>query len=226
MARGPEITDEIKVLIYKVHEEHPKWTNQEIRNWVLAAVHKDKPSLPKEWPSKYVIDRIMPKIREQVKQSKLSPNPIDRPWSTTTMAQYPIPPEALPTVLYVWAWARVNEGIKLTIRDVQWLARLYAVEMPVNVLCTHCRTYARTEMIYEQTGGTFKPWPGIDAYLFGYATKQKITPGKLREILGKDELEQKFEFALPNWDSLWSTTILAPRKGAQKERKKRKGGKK
>jgi len=196
MAKGPEITDELKAFIYKVHEQHPTWTNQEIRNWVLARVHENKPSLPKEWPSKYVIDRIMPKIREQVKQSKLNPNPIDGPWSTTTLAQYPIPPEALPHVLDVWAWTRVNLDMRLTIREVQWATRLYAVGMPVNVLSTYCRAYATTEMIYEQTGAALKPWPGFDAYLFAYATKQEATSELLEEILGKDELEEEMEVHL------------------------------
>ena len=193
MAKGPEITDELKAFIYKVHEQHPTWTNQEIRNWVLARVHENKPSLPKEWPSKYVIDRIMPEIREQVKQSKLNPNPIDKPWSTTTMAQYPIPPEALPTVLDVWAWTRANLHRTLSIREVQWAARFYALGMPVPELFLFCRTYANTEMIYERTGAALKPWPNFDAVLFLSVTKQEVTPDQLDKILTKDELEEEME---------------------------------
>ena len=218
MAKGPEITDELKAFIYKVHEQHPAWTNQEIRNWVLAKVHENKPSLPKEWPSKYVIDRIMPKIREQVKQSKLNPNPIDGPWSTTTLAQYPIPPEALPHVLDVWAWTRINLHRNLTIREIQWAARLYALGMPDPVLSFHCRTYAATEKIYEQTGAALEPWPAFDADLFVCATKQEITPDQLDKILTKDELEEKMEVRLSLSEVEWP-------KGAQKGERREKEAK-
>ena len=59
MAKGPEITDDIRMLVTKLHKEHPKWTNEMIRNEVMSISHKRDPSLPKGWPSKFAIDRII-----------------------------------------------------------------------------------------------------------------------------------------------------------------------
>ena len=69
MAKGPLITDEILMLAVMFHDEKPKLKNKEIRNLVWAKVHerdKELPEykrMPKEWPTKHVIDRIMPSIR-------------------------------------------------------------------------------------------------------------------------------------------------------------------
>jgi hypothetical protein len=126
MAKGPEITDEVKMLIAKLHEDHPKWTNEMIRNEVTTIVHKKNSSLPKGWPSKFAIDRIMPSIRERAKRSQLAPNPIDQPWTVQSMgsSKYQIPPEALPSVLRVWLCAK-QLGKRFSIRDARWVGRLY-----------------------------------------------------------------------------------------------------
>lgn len=178
MAKGPEITDEVKALASKLHEEHPKWTNSMIRNEVLGIVHQKKPSLPKDWPSKFAIDRIMPDIREKLRLSKLTPNPIDEPWSTATMAEYQISPEALPTVLALWAWMLENLHVKLTIRQAQWAARLYTVaeKMHVYTFSMLCRSHAITEMIYERIGAHRGPFHGADWYMFCSMTGQDIDP--------------------------------------------------
>jgi hypothetical protein len=189
MAKGPEITDEVKALASKLHEEHPKWTNSMIRNELLSIMHQRKPSLPKNWPSKYSIDRIMPEIREQVRQSRLSPNPVDGPWSTTTMGEYYIPPEALPTVLALWGWMRETLDYHLTIREAQWAARLNAAadKVPIGEFSLYCRAHATTEMIYERIGASREPWPHLDLIMLRRIFGTKMTREHEEKILGKDK---------------------------------------
>ena len=153
MAKGPEITDEVRMLAAKLHKEHPKWTNEEIRNWVLHTVHKENPSLPEGWPSKYSIDRIMPGIRERVRRSELEPDPLDKPWTIQSMSrsEYYIPPEALPSVLQVWYFYKDYDRT-LTIREAQWVARLYAAIKDTENLCWHATFKAGVEKFAEDAG--------------------------------------------------------------------------
>ena len=189
MAKGPQITDEVKALIYKLHEKHPKWTNTMIRNEVLGIVHEKDKSLPREWPSKYSIDRIMPEIRDQVRQNKLKPDPVDEPWSMTTMGEYYIPPETLPTVLALWGWMRETLDYHLTIREAQWAARLHVVadKIPIDEFSIYCRAYSATEMIYERIGAARKPWPHLDLTMLKYIFGTEMTPEHEAKILGKDQ---------------------------------------
>lgn len=153
MAKGPEITDEVRMLIARLHKEHLKWTNKMIRNEVLSIVHKKDPSLPKDWPSKFAIDRIMPGIRERVKRSQLEPNPLDKPWTIRSMnkSEYHIPPEALPSVLQVWHFFKDYDKT-LTIREAQWVARLYAAIKDTENLCWYVNFMANVDRYVEEAG--------------------------------------------------------------------------
>ena len=153
MAKGPAISDEVKMLMAKLHDDHPKWTNTMIRNEVLSRVHKRNPSLPKGWPSKFAIDRIMPGIRERAKRSQAKPNPIDQPWTvqSTGNSKYHIPPEALPSVLRAWLLAK-KDGIDLSIRDARWAGRLYAAITDTRALL-HCSVLASLAEIMAEKAG-------------------------------------------------------------------------
>jgi hypothetical protein len=68
------------------------------------------------------MDTIKKKVREVWKD----PDPMERPWSTISLSKRPIPPEALPIVLRVWAMS-IKEKRPLTIRQAQWVAQLQHV---------------------------------------------------------------------------------------------------
>lgn len=208
MPKGPLITDEVRVLASKLHDEHPKWTNAMIREEIRDIVHRRDKFLPKGWPSKYAIDRIMPEIREQVRQSKLSPDPIDKPWSTTSMARYPISPEALPTVLALWGWMREGLDYSLTIREAQWAARLYtaADRMPVDVFSLICRAHATTEMIYDRVGVSRTPWHHVDLTVLKHIIGKEMTPEQEEKILGEGkEAEDELLIALSDMEAASAT---------------------
>jgi len=150
--RGPKITDEVKLLIAHLHKEHPKYTNEEIRNLVEANLRKANPDLPEGWPSKFVIDRIMPGIRERTRLSELNPDPRDRPWTTSSMIKYPIPPEALPSVLQAWFRLRKKGFEFLTIRQAQWVARLYTTSDNIGVVIVLAMIESAFERDAERAG--------------------------------------------------------------------------
>jgi hypothetical protein len=190
MAKGPEITDEVRILTARLHKEHPKWTNKMIRNEVLGIVHKRDPSLPKDWPSKFSIDRIMPGIRDRLRKSKLEPNPLDRPWTIQTIcnAEYHITPEALPSVLHIWFHQWEDQRLLLTIREAQWAARLYAAIKETEKLCDWAISMAENAKQTEDAGIEDYVGSQLDnLFLFSAMTGHRITDGQLGRASGWSE---------------------------------------
>jgi len=186
MARGPEITDEVKMLIARLHKEHPKWTNIMIRNEVLSIVHKRDSSLPKGWPSKFAVDRIMPGIRKHAKHNERERNPIDQPWTIQSMSnsQYYIPSEALPSVLRVWFHAK-EQGYDLSIRHAQWVGRLYAVITDVETLSRESYMASAMESLAEWAGiKDFLGTEAVNLYLFSMMTGHVVTSEEAKSIGG------------------------------------------
>ena len=189
MPQGPVITDEVKMLITKLHKEHPKWTNNEIRNMVLSTVQKDNKSLPKGWPSKFAIDRIMPGVRERVRLAKLNLDPRDRPWTIQSVIRYPIPSEALPAVLQVWFFAQDN-GHTVTIRHAQWAARLYAAIKDIEALYGYSRIMAFQEKLAELAGiEDFRASQLDNLSVFSIVTGHIITHDEWIRASGQSEEE-------------------------------------
>lgn len=193
MAKGPEITDEIRISIARLHKEHPKWTNSMIRNEVLSIMHQRDPSLPKGWPSKYSIDRIMPGVRDRVRRSKLEPDPLDKPWTIGSTPDS-IPPEALPSVLRVWYWSQ-GMNHTLTIRQAQWAARLHAAIKDTESLHGYSIFIAR--MVKEvEDAGVDDPSSKLEVanlQVFSIMTGHKITPEDEQRVLGWSEEEWRQE---------------------------------
>jgi len=71
-------------------------------------------------PGEETIEKMISKIRNQ------EPAPEENSWHLGTIAQYPLPCEALSTVLKVWADA-IDQDKPFTIREALWVARLYHV---------------------------------------------------------------------------------------------------
>lgn len=187
MAKGPEITDEVRMLIAQVHREHPKYTNKEIRNLVETTLRERNPDLPKGWPSKFAIDRIMPGVRDRLKRSKVEPNPLDKPWTVYSMsiAEYSIPPEALPAMLRLWYFLQNRFHISLTIREAKWAARLYAAAEDTENLAFYVRLMAKVERYAEEAGLVNYMGGGSDnLQLYSTMTGHVITREEDMRILG------------------------------------------
>lgn len=195
MARGPDITDEILILAARLHEEHPKWTNIIIRNEIWALVHKgdrDLPKhkrMPKEWPSKYAIDRIMPGIRKEIERHKLEPDAHDQPWTIQSLVKYPIPSDALPSVLEAWFLVQNFKSEyktvpSMTIRQAQWAARLYHVIQDTKWLLTYSQILADFERQAEIAGLDYfgSQWTTLE--VFSQMTGRNFTHEEMKKITG------------------------------------------
>ena len=107
----------------------------------------------------------------------------DKPWTVASLREYPISPEALPTILQLWIWMLDQEGLIMTIREAKWAARFYAalnvgaknVEAPMHFLSYFARAYATTEMIAEMTDSPFDMGSAFDSTLWVLVTGRPIT---------------------------------------------------
>jgi hypothetical protein len=185
MAKGPIVTTEVEAFIASVYQKHPKWKASEVRNEVSHILHKNNPKLPSRWPSLSTIQKVLAIVRKNMKEKPADPR--DKPWSTASIAKYPIHAEALPSILQLWVWTRENLDIEFSVRQAQWAARLYTVIKDIPTLSFISRIYAFTEINYEQIGASFEYIHSVDLTMFGLITGQEITPERAKKILGQEE---------------------------------------
>jgi hypothetical protein len=152
MAKGPIVTDAVEALIAKVYRKYPKWKAPMVREEVDYLLHKDNPKLPPGWPSLSKVQKVLATIRK--KANELPDSPQDKPWSTATLDEHPIPPEAIPGVLKVWK-LRAEKGDSFTIREAKWAARLSALITDPEKLSARASEYAHLELIYQLIGRPF-----------------------------------------------------------------------
>jgi hypothetical protein len=112
----------IKPIKGKIHEiydrmkaENPNITAAQVASAVRQELGHVK------WPSNSAVSGLITEWnRPSVEDER------DELWSRLSMIKYPLAPETLPAVLEAWAMA-LGQGIPLTIRQAQWVSRLYYV---------------------------------------------------------------------------------------------------
>ena len=191
MARGPTVTPEVEALIAIVYETHRKWKAPRVRSQVEFLLRERKAqygTFPRGWPSLSKIQKTLATVRKNAN----SPHPEEKTWSVSTVNDdHPLPPEALPTVLRLWIYQRETGGGDLTIREVKWAARLYAIaaDAPIEVLLLFVRLYGMNEKVYELTGNRLDTMHALDLFLFSAMTNQAIAPARVEKVLAEREQE-------------------------------------
>lgn len=147
MAKGPNVTQSVEVLIAAVYQEHPGWKAPMIQREVSYLLHKNNPKLPSGWPGLSIIQKILATIRSNAKI--LPDDPQAKPWNMATLGEYPLPPETLYQVLEVNKLYIDNEQIGFSIRVAKWAARLSALFTAPVELAQNADQYARLEEIYR-----------------------------------------------------------------------------
>lgn len=115
---------------------------------------------------------------------------IDHPWDVSSLTEFPIPAEALPAVLGLWVAKRENTGRDLTIREAQWVARLYSVVKDMRRLAVFSCLYAENERLSEASDAPLARDKSLDLALFEAMTGQKIdSKERVTRILGHPEID-------------------------------------
>ena len=133
MAKGPIITNETRAVIAKIYIDHRDWRAKEVQ-------HEVNKQLKGKGPGLSAVQKELTKIR------KSPSSPFDELWSLGSLVEYPIPLEAMPAVMSAYKKALVEKG-ELTIREAQWMARLYNVIDPPDLLGDWAWAYATKEWI-------------------------------------------------------------------------------
>lgn len=152
MAKGTHLTPEVKSLIAQTHLEHPDYGPTLVREKLLKRMKEtglDR-NFGSDWPSVSAVGKVLTDIRKE--ESELGPDPEDRPWSVSALADYGIPPEVLPIAMKAWAKALEDDN-PLTIRQVKWIARLYYLlkDKDTDLLAERALEYASLEKAIKAT---------------------------------------------------------------------------
>lgn len=176
MAKGPLITDKVKQLIAETYLEHPDWRAKEIQYEVDHLLIGKGPGLS-------AVQKQLTKIRRR--HGEITSEPEDGPWNVATLEQYPIPAEALPSVLHAWIYVREHINISFTVRQAKWVARLYAVIKDIPNLVTAAWYYNQNELVTRITESDAKPdTEGVDLNVFELMTGEQLSIERGFQILG------------------------------------------
>ena len=153
MAKGPIITPQVEALIASIYEEHPKWKAPKVRYEAMWVLHRNDASLPKDWPSLSIVQKVLAKVRKEAGKT----DPKDAPWSFGSLIEYPISPEALTEVVKIyedmgpWMPFAGQDSIPFTIREALWVARLYKIIDDPDLFVDWAYQYAAEERYSEIT---------------------------------------------------------------------------
>lgn len=229
MPRGFLITPEVKTLIVVHQHNNPRWKPKDVhmvvRNTLRDRVREDPSKyadlalkLEREWPSLASVRKIM---KENKFPSHASSEPAlakdkDKPWNLATLLdpEYSIPPEAIPVVMSFYK-KRLAKDEVLTIREALWIARLYKLVEPLDLVLDWAFLYSVEELMAEQKWAEFDT--GLDLKLIDdpeyasrikreidiwkIATKYKADAMKLAELnLSIDETEEAAKTGKYYWN--------------------------
>lgn len=131
-------------------------------------------------------------------------DPLRQAWTLSSLAENPIPSEALPAVMEASKERRAADDV-LTIREALWMSRLYSAVEPKDLLFDWAFFYALDEQICHDFG--VRPFTHLDSELmndvfyarrafrtielWGIAEKHGDDPQQLRDLNLRDAEEIK-----------------------------------
>jgi len=136
-------------------------------------------------PKVSTIQKMLGKLPKEI-------DDIDRHWSVLSLARFPIPPDALGTVLRAWVAVRETMERNLTIREAQWIARLYVATERVSFdyLVNIAIMYAEDERLTPFPNPSMRAdIDSLDLSLFEAVTAQKVDSKRATKILGHREFD-------------------------------------
>jgi len=142
MAKGPYLTEDVRLRLALITRSHTDWKPAAIREELLRQLAASGGWYEPDWPSKSTVEKEVRRLRAVDGPS--SADEQDQPWSLVALARYEITADVLPVVFEACA-TRLSQGTPLTIREVQWVGRLSRIFTDQPVLIFHACSYARLE---------------------------------------------------------------------------------
>lgn len=132
MAKGPKISENVKVLVVETKMAHPDWLAKEVQSEVNKLLKGKGPGLS-------AVQKILVKLPRPTAEG------LEAAWSLAESARpdHNIPLEANADLLKIWRWCQIV-GRNFTIREAQWVARLRGI-IPFDSLLMNATLYAARE---------------------------------------------------------------------------------
>jgi hypothetical protein len=115
MARGKRIPQWLRCVV----AEEALRNRREPREAVAVRIETYLEARSEMAPQRDTLLKMISEFRRQT-------DPLDRPWSVSSLPNFEIPADALPKVMEAWAYQIRNDS-SLTVREVRWIARLHQV---------------------------------------------------------------------------------------------------
>ena len=204
MPKGPIVTPEVEILIRRVHKDHPKWKAPRVRTEVEFLLREKDPNSPKGWPSLSKVQKVLATVRKKEDEGSEE----DELWHMGTLKRFPIPVGALTDVMAFWI-LRCAKGERFTIREAQWLARLYNPNWRWSYDdIDECITvYARNEEALEKLGFPpgFLPFNrdldlSVAQKAIGLKVSEKVQ-NNMEKLYKRSDIDLKADEALENLEA-------------------------
>lgn len=199
--KAPAVREELRKII---EEQMRKRIKDGSLNWRENQIHGEVEGC---LPGVSSIQKYMKELNPRLDKIL----PIDTPWHLGTFRAYPMPHEAIPLCLKVGEWVENSTFPQLfpplTIRQAQWVARLYTViKKDTRFLYIAAEHYA----IYEKTCEFSNTLSSLDTSSLDRA----LHKGEVRFEEAFDKLMHKI-FHTPTWQKLIESEIEFAKKSVE-----------
>jgi len=153
MSQGAYLTQEVTNMIMQIHLDNPDFGAKRLHAELLDQMKQREldRKYGTKWPGVSVVGKVLKNIRERDEKRTDKSKRLDKRWSMASMAKDPLPPESLPYVLQVLKYCFEKKNLQLTVREVKWVAQLYAlyIDQPVEDIYEAAHGGAVAELIAE-----------------------------------------------------------------------------
>ena len=186
MSKGPRIKPTVKrVIVWEALKDR----NKPRRQLVVELIDIIE-GMGEIAPAEETLEKLISRARNH------PVSPLDAPFSLASLAEYNIPPEAMPTIIWVYKQMFRESPQHFTIRQALWVARLHSIIESSDVVRGWADTYAFREQVCWILGEPFFT-RDIDVSLIQsiyYSRKPNRFPGHLAFPFGEsEEWEQRLK---------------------------------
>lgn len=132
MAKGAYLTPRIKNLIAKIYLEHRDYGPTKAREELLKKMKEEglEKIFGTDFPSVSSVSKQLKEYHDRDEERLPESKELDKPWSFSSLAKYPIAPEAIPLVVSIYEKCLMEDAPREwfpSIREALWTGRLHKI---------------------------------------------------------------------------------------------------
>jgi len=156
MAKGAYLTPRIRELITRIYLDDRQIRPTEAHKLLLLKMKAEglHEIFGPSFPSISTVSKELKSLRERDEARSPKSQGLDKPWTIGSLSGDPIPPDAMPIVLSFYRKTLAGQG-ELTVREAQWIGRLYKIIDDAELIWAWAWEYALSEWVSEITHNLF-----------------------------------------------------------------------